>query len=60
MENDIPFIRNIEDYENYKKLRPYYKFERRNVKFICKSCQKETIKKISFINIRFFMSFLSI
>ena len=53
MENEIPFIHNMEDYENYKKLKPYYKFERRNVKFICKSCQKETTKKFRSLTLDF-------
>ena len=44
MENDIPFIRNIEDYENYKKLRPTKIYQRRKVRFICHSCQNESIK----------------
>ena len=51
--SDIVFIKNEEDYLNYKKLKPYYKFERRNVKFICKSCQKETIKKIRSLTLDF-------
>ena len=44
MENDIPFIRNIKDYENYKILRPVKLYHRKKVKFICSSCQKESIK----------------
>lgn len=51
--SDIVFIKNEEDYLNYKKLKPYYKFERRNVKFICKSCQKETIKKFRSLTLDF-------
>lgn len=44
MENEIPFIHNLEDYENYKKLRPTKIYQRRKVRFICHSCQKESIK----------------
>ena len=44
MEDEIPFIHNIEDYENYKKLRPTKIYQRRKVRFICHSCQKESIK----------------
>ena len=44
MEDEIPFIRNIEDYENYKKLRPTKIYQRKKVRFICRSCQKESIK----------------
>lgn len=51
--SDIVFIKNEEDYLNYKKLKPYYKFERCNVKFICKSCQKETIKKFRSLTLDF-------
>lgn len=29
MEDEIPFIRNIEDYENYKKLRPTKIYQRK-------------------------------
>lgn len=44
MEDEIPFIRNIEDYENYKKLRPTKIYQRKKVQFICRSCQNESIK----------------
>lgn len=44
MEDEIPFIRNIEDYENYKKLRPTKIYQRKKVRFICRSCQNESIK----------------
>ena len=44
MEDEIPFIRNIEDYENYKKLRPTKIYHRKKVRFICHSCQNESIK----------------
>ena len=44
MEDEIPFIRNIEDYENYKKLRPTKIYQRKKVRFICHSCQNESIK----------------
>lgn len=44
MEDEIPFIRNIEDYENYKKLRPTKIYQRKKVRFICRSCQNKSIK----------------
>ena len=44
MEYEIPFIHNLEEYENYKKLRPTKIYQRRKVRFICHSCQKESIK----------------
>ena len=59
MEDEIPFIRNIEDYENYKKLRPTKIYQRKKVRFICRSCQKESIKGFKSLTPDFFMYSLS-
>lgn len=42
MEDKIPFIHNIEDYENYKKLRPVRYYREQPIKFICSQCKNET------------------
>lgn len=53
MENEIPFIHNLEDYENYKKLRPTNVYQRKKVKFICNSCKNESIKCFRSLTIDF-------
>ena len=51
--SDIIFIKNEEDYLNYKKLRPVKFYSRQKVKFKCKSCGKECIKAFYYLDLNF-------
>ena len=44
MSDDIVFIKNIDDYNNYAALRPKRKYKYRKVKFICSNCNRECEK----------------
>lgn len=51
--SDIIFIKNEEDYLNYKKLKPVKFYSRQKVKFKCKSCGKECIKAFYYLDLNF-------
>lgn len=40
MSDDIVFIKNIEDYNNYKQLKPKRQYSSKRVKFICTKCNR--------------------
>lgn len=42
--SDEIFIKNSEDYNEYRQQKPWYKFERKNVRFICSRCNRESTK----------------
>lgn len=46
---DIVFIKNENDYYEYKKLKPVHYYRNKKVKFICKKCGKESTK--NFVNL---------
>lgn len=46
---DIVFIKNENDYYEYKKLKPVHFYRNKKVKFICKKCGKESTK--NFVNL---------
>ena len=54
--SDIVFIKNEEDYLNYKKLKPVKFYSRQKVKFNCKSCGKECIKAFYYLDLNFLCS----
>lgn len=51
--SDIVFIKNEEDYLNYKKLKPVKFYNRQKVKFICKCCHNESIKAFCYLTLDF-------
>ena len=51
--SDIVFIKNADDYYNYKKLKPVKFYSRQKVKFICKSCHKESVKAFYYLTLDF-------
>lgn len=46
---DLYFIKNIEDYYNYKKLRPVHFYRKQKVQFICSQCHQ--LKTKVFVNL---------
>ena len=46
---DLYFIKNIEDYYNYKKLRPVHFYREQKVQFICSQCHQ--LKTKVFVNL---------
>lgn len=44
MSDDIVFIKDINDYNEYNKLKPKIKYIYKKVKFICSNCKKEKIQ----------------
>lgn len=54
--SDIIFIKNEEDYLNYKNLKPQRIYARKKVKFICKQCGCESIKTFRCLRLDFLCS----
>lgn len=53
MLDELPFIKNIEEYKEFEKIKPSYKRDRMKIRFICSRCGKEYIKRFMALNTDF-------